>query len=319
MEGHAKRFRLRGYGARLTLSDLEMTLKRATKIAQSHSDCVIRIVSFGPFGLELTAAWAGEGPSGTKVATKLKRMGLGSSEIELLFSRLVLCEEREQDITEKIQRFPGSIPLLDGEASHASDMLCQWLDKAAERSERITHADLIKRLTHVGRYLNARSGYWRDWASVIEPLDPDSTPSLPSERLRGQFQQGMSTRYEHILANWDIQRHPWLEQISAGFEKTNVVIAHGASSQGKSASLIAGCTLKRRPRGACRSSSSRTGGRHCRSPQPCPRTPKRLAHPSPSMSTFAPGIRAGPCYVTQWRMHAARVEPDPERDGQSAA
>ncbi|WP_041603816.1 hypothetical protein [Thioflavicoccus mobilis] len=114
-------------------------------------------------------------------------------------------------------------------------MLCQWIYKAAERRERVTHADLIKRLAHVGRYLQARAGYWRDWASVIEPLDPESTPSLPAERLRDQFQQGMSTRYEHILADCDIQRHRWLERISVGFEKASAVIVHGASGQGKSA------------------------------------------------------------------------------------
>jgi hypothetical protein len=226
---------VKGYGASLTLSDLKMTLKRAVKIAQDHPDCVIRLLSFGPFGPELTDAWAGEGSSRNRVATKLRRMGLGPSEIERLFSRFELCEEQEQDITEKIQRFLRSNPLLGGEASHASDILCQRLYVAAERRDRITHADLIKRLTHVGRYLHARSGYWRDWASVIEPLDPASTPKMPSERLHDQFQQGMSARYEHILADCDIQRHRWLERISTGFEKTGVVIVHGASGQGKSA------------------------------------------------------------------------------------
>jgi len=113
-------------------------------------------------------------------------------------------------------------------------MLCQWIYKAAERREQITHADLIKQLAHVGRYLQARAGYWLDWASVIEPLDAESTPSLPSKRLRDQFQQGMSTRYEHILADCDIQRHRWLERINAGFVKASVVIVRGASGQGKS-------------------------------------------------------------------------------------
>lgn len=226
---------VKGYGASLRLSDMKLTLKRAVKIAQEHADCAICILSFGPIGPELTNAWAGEGSARSKVATKLKRMGLSLSEIELLFCRLELCEEREQDITEKIQRFLGAYPLLCGESAHASAILCQWLYEAAERRDQITHADLIKRLALIGRYLHARSGYWRDWASVIEPLDPESTPSQPSERLRDQFQQGMSTRYEHILADCDIRRHRWLERISAGFEKASVVIVHGASGQGKSA------------------------------------------------------------------------------------
>jgi len=65
---------VKGYGAGLSLSDLKFTLKRAVKIARDHPDCVIRILSFGPFGPELTAAWAGEGSARNKVTAKLKRM-----------------------------------------------------------------------------------------------------------------------------------------------------------------------------------------------------------------------------------------------------
>ncbi len=60
---------VKGYGASLTLSDLKMTLKRAVKIAQDHPDCVIRLLSFGPFGPELTDAWAGEG-SGSGIGVR---------------------------------------------------------------------------------------------------------------------------------------------------------------------------------------------------------------------------------------------------------
>ena len=78
-------------------------------------------------------------------------------------------------------------------------------------------------------------GYWRDWFSVIEPLDPDIDLEAQRGRLSNQFQQGMSARYEHILAGCDIPRCRWLDRISAGFKNQSVVIVHGASGQGKSA------------------------------------------------------------------------------------
>jgi hypothetical protein len=87
----------------------------------------------------------------------------------------------------------------------------------------------------VGRYLHAREGYWRDWFSVIEPLDTDLDVESQQVRLNDQFQHGMSARFEHILAGCDIPHRRWLDRISAGFQMASVVIVHGASGQGKSA------------------------------------------------------------------------------------
>jgi len=199
------------------------------------SNCKICLLSFGPFGPELTNAWNGIGNAREQIANKLKRAGLNKTDIALLFSRVTLEQVDENIVSDNVHRFLATEPLLGGQPEHAAVILHHWLYGAAERRKRITYADLISKLSEVGRYLHARVGYWRDWFSVIEPLDNTAEPDLQNERLSDQFQQGMSARFEHILADCDVPRRHWLERITLGFSKENVVVIHGASGQGKSA------------------------------------------------------------------------------------
>ena len=48
-----------------------------------------------------------------------------------------------------------------------------------------------------------------------------------------EFFLGISTHYDHILADLDVVRSTKLEKIAEAFESTRVVIVHGASGQGK--------------------------------------------------------------------------------------
>ena len=235
---------IKAHTAPLTLSELlskrgNGLLQRAVEIARKHPECRARLLSFGPFGQELDDAWEGTGAARDRVTGKLKDAGLSPKDVSILFDCLTLERVDEAAEQAKIDEFLGTVPALAGQSSHAAAILSQWLYSAAERRERIGQADLIARLAQVGRYLNARDGYWRDWFSVVELLDPDSHPDIDLEserdRLTDQFQQGTSARYEHVLAGCDIPRRRWLDRIGAGFEKASVVIVHGASGQGKSA------------------------------------------------------------------------------------
>lgn len=235
---------IKAHTAPLNLSELVSKrgnglMQRAVEIARKHPECRVRLLSFGPFGQELQDAWEGARAARDRVTGKLRDAGLSSTDVAILFDRLTLERLDEAAEQAKVDGFLGTIPALAGQSSHAAAILCQWLYAAAERRERIAQADLIARLAEVGRYLHARDGYWRDWFSVVEPLDPHRHPDIDldseRDRLADQFQQGTSARYEHILAGCDIPRHRWLDRIGAGFEKAFVVIVHGASGQGKSA------------------------------------------------------------------------------------
>jgi len=231
---------IKGHAAPLTLSELISKngtglLQRAVERARGHPECRIRLLSFGPFGQELQDAWSGLPSARDRVALKLKGAGFGPPQVSLLFERMTLERVDEHGEQAKVEAFLAAAQALAGQSSHAAAILCQWLYHAAEHRQRITQADLIDRLAQVGRYLHAREGYWRDWFSVIEPLDTDLDVESQQVRLNDQFQQGMSARFEHILAGCDIPRRRWLDRISAGFQMASVVIVHGASGQGKSA------------------------------------------------------------------------------------
>lgn len=231
---------IKGYTAQLRLSDLiskngKGLLPRAVSTVREHPGCRIRLLSFGPFGEEIESAWNGLSAAQDRVAQKLRKAGLNPSDISLLFERLSL-ERVDEDVEQaRVERFLGSVAALAGQPTHAAAILCYWLYGVAERREQVTQADLIARLSHVGRYLHVRDGYWRDWFSVIEPLEPGMDLELLRDHLSTQFQQGMSARYEHILAGCDIPRRDWLNKISDGFKNASTVIVHGASGQGKSA------------------------------------------------------------------------------------
>jgi hypothetical protein len=231
---------IKGHTAPLTLSELlpksgNGYLRRMVDIAFRHPESKLRLMSFGQIGQELSEAWSGESNSRQRVKTKLIRAQFKPQEIDLLFSRLELEQIEEDLICDQIHSFFRNFPTLGGQAEHATAILCHWLYGAAERRERITQSDMVFRLTEIGRYLHAREGYWRDWFSVIEPLGKVPIVDLEIERLNAQFQQGISVRYEHILAGCDVPRGRWLDQITQGFSRENIVIVHGASGQGKSA------------------------------------------------------------------------------------
>ena len=230
-------------------------------------------MSFGPFRQELLDAWKGSATARDRVGQKLKNAGLSPSDISLLFERLTL--ERLDENTEwaKVEQFLSAAHALAGQSSHAAAILCHWLYWLAENQERVTQADLIARLADVGRYLHARDGYWRDWFSVIEPLDPDIDLEAQRDRLSNQFQQGMSARYEHILAGCDIPRCRWLDRISAGLgtSRSSSFKAHPDTEYRPSPTV--GCGTKRLIFGASRSSSSTVEGTPCSSPPPFPAMP----------------------------------------------
>lgn len=69
----------------------------------------------------------------------------------------------------------------------------------------------------------------------LDPMALDSDLEAQRDRLNNRFQQGLSARYEDILAGCDIPRRGWLDRIGAGFRSQSVVIVNSPSGQGKSA------------------------------------------------------------------------------------
>jgi ABC-type transport system involved in cytochrome bd biosynthesis fused ATPase/permease subunit len=67
----------------------------------------------------------------------------------------------------------------------------------------------------------------------LSPID-DQQINLNESKLHEEFYQGVSAKYEHILANADVFRPNKIREIEAKFKECSIVIIHGASGQGKS-------------------------------------------------------------------------------------
>ena len=193
---------IKAHSAPMTLSELVSKrgtglLERAVDTARQHPESQVHLLSFGPFGQELRDAWDGSPASRERVVRKLKKAGLSPADIALLFERLTLERADEDTKRAKVDRFLANTPTLAGQSEHAAAILCQWLYGAAERCERVIQADLIARLAHVGRYLHARAGYWRDWfiVSFTRPLGGATyAPAPGSMAVRRRPVRGRSDR-----------------------------------------------------------------------------------------------------------------------------
>ncbi|MCI5120367.1 MAG: hypothetical protein D3908_04065, partial [Candidatus Electrothrix sp. AUS4] len=70
------------------------------------------------------------------------------------------------------------------------------------------------------------------WGTTIIPLLEQEIDDR--EQLRSAFHEGVSVGWRHILSDLDVKRHQHLNAIQEGFRKTQIVVVHGASGQGKS-------------------------------------------------------------------------------------
>jgi len=229
---------VKAYTNDLTLSDFSPVkaasfFRRAVELSKQHTKALIKIVSFGLIGQEMMAAWQKDGLARKSIIKKLVQTGFSSSDIDLIF-RMVQLEKVEEDYLQiKIYIFLKE-SLVGGDPDHAFDLLNHWLYLISEKKKEITYKILIEKINNVGRYLVERNTYHQEWFTSICPIEDNQGTKCDKSHLAEEFYQGIAARYEHILAGVDIIRQKKLADIDAALRKTQVVIIHGASGQGKS-------------------------------------------------------------------------------------
>jgi hypothetical protein len=193
----------------------------------------IYIISFGAVGPELGDALGGNTQIRHRVALKLADYGyMTENEAENLLSKIQVRRVEEEEITQQVYAAMRD-SLVGIEPERAFELLNNWLYVCSERKCQITHGDVISRLNDIGRFANERAAHHREWFTSIVPVQDHDLDEGQLEELSGSFYRGVSAKYEHILAGLDIPRPVKLEEIASKFRKARVVIAHGASGQGK--------------------------------------------------------------------------------------
>jgi hypothetical protein len=224
--------------ASLTLSDLEpgrpnSFFHRAVDLLSGANPPSIKIVNFGEIGPQMTNAWKGKEPQRGTIAKKLKKKGFQETEIEKFFEYIELVsldeESEHQKVLDQLQDYPTGI-----DTQHAFDLFVAWYYRRAEKRQSVTSAELRAQINKVGKFLAERYQYHQHWHTTIAPLE--SIPISDEKRviLRDEFYAGVHTRFEHILAELDFLREHKTNEITQEFQKSNVVIVHAASGQGKS-------------------------------------------------------------------------------------
>ncbi|GEL68316.1 hypothetical protein [Myxococcus virescens] len=229
---------MKAYGAALTLSALkpekpESFFRRVLKRRVDFPDAQECIVSFGPYGQEMQAAWSGSPAHRAHAVELLEGWKYSPVQAQVLLSRVKLLSVNEEALKASISA--SLLELMTGcDPVSAFDLLHAWLFQASEARATLTRSQLIERLNAVGRFLRDRDAYQAEWFSTVHPL-LEIAAVTGRENLGQEFYQGVSARFEHVLAGVDVIRPARLDLIETAFQKSRVVVIQGASGQGKSA------------------------------------------------------------------------------------
>lgn len=205
---------------------------RAIRTISQDNTRTIKLVNFGEIGPEMGRAWGGNEREKQRITSKLVEGGFSQPEVDSIFTRVELLSVDEDQEEEKVYGLLREM-LVGIDPRHAFELLHFWLFLCMEQRKKVTQADVVDKVQHVGRFLAERRDQHDQWFTTIQPLEDRQITADEYEWLQKEFFEGGFTRYEHILAGLDFYREQKLAAIKAGFQSSNVVIVHAASGQGK--------------------------------------------------------------------------------------
>lgn len=227
---------IKAYSSPLNLSDFDPTsphsfFRRVSHYMESDPRPVIQLVSFGEIGPELSDALGGVPDSRKRLIKKLAGYGFSENEAEDILEAIELIHIDEQELTARITLLLQEV--LTGVSPEAAFALMNfWLYLCAEDKCRISYADVTSKITEIGRFLSECHAHHQEWFTTIKPFELEENIRLSN--LADEFYEGISARFDHIIAGVDARRDEKMDAIENAFENCNVVIIHGASGQGKS-------------------------------------------------------------------------------------
>ncbi len=192
------------------------------------------VISFGAIGNEIESAWSvsdiNKEENKKNIRRKLINLNVTDFQIDLLFKNLVWTSVLETDLHQKVSKYLQQT-LASGSIEHALSLLTSWIYVASEQQTKITQEMIFEKIRSVGKYFAEREAHHHEWFNSITPLESNTT--IDKKRLEEEYYRGVSPRFSHIQANIDIPRMAQLIEIDNQFAKSQTVIVHGASGQGK--------------------------------------------------------------------------------------
>ncbi len=198
-----------------------------------HRNTRERIVSFGPFGPQMTSAWSRDGRERTEAVSYFVDAGYTEAEARTILSVVELEVLDPVTLeTSVLERLRDTLAGVD--STTAFDLLHAWIFAASETQQRLKPAGMREKIVAIGRFVHERAAHHDEWFRSIVPLSAKADPTR-YETLREEFSSGISARYEHITAGLDVLRANALLAVDEAFAASRLVVIHGASGQGKTA------------------------------------------------------------------------------------
>ena len=238
---------VKDYSADLTASAFKPSFyRRISDLCTNEASVVIKIVSFGPIGLELAKAYDNEQKTPTRPMKTLTKdreekgsdgkskiiYGLSERQAEAIFKRVEIEKVDEDTLTQHVIA-KLTATMTSGNPEIAFENLMWWLISSAENQLALSRSRTIEKLTQLGKFITYRDAHAQEWNVSIKPIESAPPDDEARERLRLEFFQGGRVRAEHVAAGLDVPRDQAIAGIHAAFQSQNVVILRGASGQGK--------------------------------------------------------------------------------------
>ncbi len=203
---------------------------RITKLLSTNGNVAIEIASFGDIGNEIKKACSGDNSSQNKIKNKLKNHGVSELDTQKLFQKVSWNKVSETELVKGFNLLLNKT-VTAGNPEHALSLLTSWLYIASEKRTKVTHKELVEKLTAIGKYFSERAAHHQEWFKSILPLIDDADIDIDS--LSKEYYKGVSSRFTHIQANLDVHRKVLLQKIDELLKTNRTLIIHGASGQGK--------------------------------------------------------------------------------------
>lgn len=220
------------YKENLTLSHVENLFERSVEKFRQGLKPKISVVSFGPIGPELENGFKIDGDDRARIKSKLIKKGYTDDEVDLIFEYIEFTSVEDDELKEEIFDYLKTNH-LGFDPDNAFNLLMNWIYQISEKAKSIDKSCLMGRLNNVADFLSERYNFIEQYGLTVKPIKPTEKINNLG-KLEEEFYEGISARYEHILAGLDVIRPQKLDEIRDKLEDDNTIIIHGASGQGKS-------------------------------------------------------------------------------------
>lgn len=207
--------------------------RRCLSYKPQNADLVLKVVSFGSIGSELSGFMDNEKDSVKSLRKKMLEYGYSENEIAWLFQNLHFEQVDESAILNDVY----SILKTKIEAMAAPrvvfDVLINYVSNLSRTNSYTSKAIWEQKISELALDLASVSGLVKQYGQTIIPIY-DYRKSADYETMKTEYRMGVDAHPQYIRENLDIIRPHWLQLIEKGFEEKSIVLIRGASGQGKS-------------------------------------------------------------------------------------